>query len=211
MKVKAVIFDLDGTLTVPCLNFDAIRAEIGGIAGPILEALAQASPTERHRAERILHRHERQAAENSRLNPGVKEILHWLKQQHRRAGLLTRNRRASVRRVCQIHDLNFDAVVSREDGPVKPDPFGVIQACRSMGVEPHETCVVGDYLFDLVAGRRAGAVSVLFSSNENHHDFIAHADHVIADLQELTGVIEMIENTPGRGSTAVGPDLSNIG
>ena len=37
--MKAFIFDLDGTLTVPELDFAAIRAEMGIAEGPILEEL----------------------------------------------------------------------------------------------------------------------------------------------------------------------------
>ena len=37
--IRGVIFDLDGTLTVPTLDFDAIRADIGAGDGPILEYL----------------------------------------------------------------------------------------------------------------------------------------------------------------------------
>ena len=38
---RAVIFDLDGTLTEPVLDFDAMRAEIGLTGGTILEQLEQ--------------------------------------------------------------------------------------------------------------------------------------------------------------------------
>ena len=41
MTIKAVIFDLDGTITEPFLDFDAIRREIGlsPEAGTLLEAM----------------------------------------------------------------------------------------------------------------------------------------------------------------------------
>ena len=59
---RAVIFDLDGTLADPLLDFDAIRAEIGLAPGlPILEQLADATPAARARAEEIMRRHERTA------------------------------------------------------------------------------------------------------------------------------------------------------
>ena len=61
-----VIFDLDGTLTVPALDFDAIRAEIGLPPGPILESLERLSQAERRRAEEILHRHESVARSEER-------------------------------------------------------------------------------------------------------------------------------------------------
>ena len=41
MLVKAVIFDLDGTITQPCLDFSLIRREMGmqDNPEPILEAM----------------------------------------------------------------------------------------------------------------------------------------------------------------------------
>ena len=56
MGKSVIIFDLDGTLTKPVLDFDAIRAEIGGIEGPILEAMVDLSPEDRARAELIVAR-----------------------------------------------------------------------------------------------------------------------------------------------------------
>ena len=81
MKLEAVIFDLDGTLTVPHLDFDAIRQEIGGISGPILEAMLKMSADDRRRCEDILHKHELDAAENSRLNPGAHSLLERLQRE----------------------------------------------------------------------------------------------------------------------------------
>ena len=46
MNRSAVIFDLDGTITKPYLDFDAVRAEIG-VEGPVLEAMAGMDPASR--------------------------------------------------------------------------------------------------------------------------------------------------------------------
>src|SRR6185369_9337628 len=72
---RAVIFDLDGTLTEPVLDFDAIRAEIGLPPGPILEQLAGADPALRARAEVILRRHELAAIDRATLADGCTELL----------------------------------------------------------------------------------------------------------------------------------------
>ena len=194
MKVLGVVFDLDGTLTRPCLDFDAIRAEIGGVSGPLLEAMLQMAPADQARAEEVLHRHEEVAAAHSELNPGALELLTRLRREGRSVGLVTRNRRASVEQFCKIHGLEFDGVVTREDGPAKPDPFGVARACDMMGVAPSEAVMVGDYVFDLISGRRAGAISVLLTTQKNHHEYVSEADYVIGGLDELGGVIENIEN-----------------
>lgn len=51
MTIKTVIFDLDGTITVPFFDFDAIREEMGlsKDTGPILEAMEKMSPDQRRR------------------------------------------------------------------------------------------------------------------------------------------------------------------
>jgi HAD superfamily hydrolase (TIGR01509 family) len=192
-KIEAVIFDLDGTLTKPYLDFDRIRAEMGGLTGPIWEAMQKMSNEQRRKAEEILNRHEFEAAENSQLNPGAGDVIDQLRAQRRGVAVVTRNRHESVRRICQLHRLHFDAVVTREDGPVKPDPFPVLLACQQMRVNPRSALVVGDFLFDLQSGRNAGARSVLITTAENHRDFSHHADYVIDQLPQLLNIIADLE------------------
>jgi len=194
MEIRAVLFDLDGTITIPILDFDRIRKEIGGISGPILEAMQQMTDSQRSRAEKILDRHEAVAAEQSRLNPGVHELCSWLRERETSIGLITRNQRPSVERVCQIHNLFFDSVFTREDGPNKPDPYPVEFTCRKMNIEPSSSIMVGDYLFDLLSARSAGAYSVLLQTENREPDFQHEADFVINRLEQLTEVIQNIEN-----------------
>src|SRR5258706_313311 len=47
---KALLFDMDGTLTRPMLDFPRIKAEMGIGSKPILEALAEMRGAERGRA-----------------------------------------------------------------------------------------------------------------------------------------------------------------
>ena len=70
-KIYAIIFDLDGTLTRPILDFDAIRREIGIEKGPVWESILQMSPKTRKAAEEILLRHEMDAANNCVLQPNA--------------------------------------------------------------------------------------------------------------------------------------------
>jgi HAD superfamily hydrolase (TIGR01509 family) len=193
MKVAAVIFDLDGTITRPYLDFDQIRSEIGNISGPILEEMAKMTPPQRRRAEDILLRYELEAAENSQLNPGASELLTALRGQKRFIGLATRNSHDSVRRICRKHNLAFDCVVTRQDGPVKPDPFSVRHACQLVNVSPQQALLVGDYVFDLISARRAGAVSVLLNNQDNYADFEHEADYIISELNQLGQIIESLE------------------
>src|SRR4029453_2777876 len=93
---SAVIFDLDGTLTEPLLDFDAMRAEIGLPPGPILEQLAHADAPTRARADEILRRHEREAIACATLAGGCAELLAHLQACPIPAAILTRNVREVV-------------------------------------------------------------------------------------------------------------------
>lgn len=193
MPIKAVIFDLDGTITRPYFDFDAIREEIGLArdSGPILESMEKMSPQQRQRAEEILHFHEQQAVTASKLNTGARHTLSRLRATGIHIGVLTRNKRTNAFEIARKYNLKFDAVIGREDGPVKPDAFGVLQLCRQFGVEPAEALLVGDYLFDLLCAKAAGAVAVLLANHDRASEFAEHADFCIP---KITGILDIIEN-----------------
>ncbi len=191
MPIKAALFDLDGTITQPYFDFGAIRREIGlpGDAGPLLELMDKMTAQQRHEAERILHYHEDKAVAESRLNPGAEQTLAELRAAGIPIGILTRNQRENALATAGMHNLKFDAVIGREDGPVKPDAFGVLQLCRQFDVEPRHALLVGDYLFDLRSAKAAGAVAVLLVNNERAREFAEHADYCIDNIGEILEIV----------------------
>ena len=192
MSIKAVIFDFDGTITQPYFDFDAIREEMGLAknSGPVLESMEKMTPEQRQRAERILHFHEQRAVTESKLNPGAKRTLDALREAGINIGILTRNRRSNALAIARKHNLKFDAIVDREDGPVKPDAFGVLRICQQFGVRPEQTLVVGDYLFDLLCAKTAGAIAVLLANHEKADEFARHADFCIERIDQVMQIIE---------------------
>jgi len=192
MSMKAVIFDLDGTITQPYFDFDAIREEMGlpKNSGPVLESMQKMTPKQRQRAEKILHFHEQQAVTESKLNPGAKQTLDTLRKAGISIGILTRNRRCNAVAIARKHNLKFDAIVDREDGPVKPDAFGVLRICQQFAVKPEETLVVGDYLFDLLSAKAAGAVAVLLANHQKADEFTKHADFRIERIDQIMQIID---------------------
>jgi HAD superfamily hydrolase (TIGR01509 family) len=186
---RAVIFDLDGTLTEPLLDFDAMRAEIGLPPGPILEQLTHADASTRARADEILRRHEREAIARATLAEGCAELLARLAALGIPAAILTRNVREVVDTFARMFGFSFAAVYTREDGPHKPSPAGVFTLCAQMGVAPGDTLVVGDYKFDILAGRDAGCATALVLGT--HRPAPAELpdwgppDVVVASLREL--------------------------
>ncbi|MHC4075069.1 MAG: HAD family hydrolase [Planctomycetota bacterium] len=192
MAIKAAIFDLDGTITQPYFDFDVIRAEMGidKNAGPVWEAMRKMTPLQRRRAEQILQHHEKLAVEQSELNPAARETLLQLRQSGIGIGILTRNRRENALAVAEKHRLKFDVVLGREQGPVKPDAFGVLEICRQLGSEPAGTLVVGDYLYDMLCAKAAGAVAVLLANHPKADEFSEHADFTIQTLDQIMQIIK---------------------
>jgi len=190
--IKAVIFDLDGTITQPNFDFDTIREEMGleRDSGPVLESMEKMTPQQRQHAEEILHFHERRAVIESRLNAGAKRTLSALRKAGIHIGILTRNKRSNALAIARKHNLKFDAVVDREDGPVKPDAFGVLRICEQFGVKPEETLLVGDYLFDLLCAKAAGAVAVLLANHNRAAEFAGHADFTVENIGQILQIVE---------------------
>lgn len=185
-RPSAVIFDMDGTLTVATIDFDAIRAEIGLPNEPILEAVLRMPPVERDRAEAILHRHEVMAAEASRLQPFAAEVVAAIREAGLPVALMTRNSRWSARHFLEKHGLAFDFIRAREDGAMKPSPEPIHDICRAFGVSPSDTWAVGDFRFDLICANAAGSTSVLFHDPTlKRPDWADEADYVINALKEL--------------------------
>jgi HAD superfamily hydrolase (TIGR01549 family) len=188
---RAVLFDMDGTLTEPMLDFPLIKREMRIGNRPILEALADMTPTERQQAEEILHRHEDHAAGNSTLNAGCLDVLDWLQRHDVRTALITRNSRRSVRTVLDRHRLPITTLVTREDGPAKPDPAPVLLALRELGASAETSWMVGDGEYDVQAGINAGVRTVWISHDRTKH-FPETPWRTCRDLLDLRQLLELV-------------------
>lgn len=160
-RFPAVLFDFDGTLTHPdSLDFPALRAAIGCPPGTLILEYIDALPTEEERVLRrkILADFELAAARASVPNDGAEETIGLLRDHGIRIGILTRNTRssivASLANFTRISERDFQVIVTRDsEGRPKPHPDGVLAAARALGVAPHEMLVVGDFVFDIAAGK----------------------------------------------------------
>jgi HAD superfamily hydrolase (TIGR01509 family) len=166
---RALLFDMDGTLTEPAFDFPAIKAAMGiPVTRPILESLAEMSPNDRAAAETILHQYEDRAAAESKLNHGCDRLIEWIVERKFKTALITRNSRKSVRSVLERHGLAFDLLLTREcaNGKYKPDPTPLLIACERLGVSPDEAWMIGDSHHDVDAGVAAGIRTVWISHGQ---------------------------------------------
>lgn len=184
-----IIFDLDGTLTVPVLDFDAIRAEIGLPPGPILEAVERLDQSERMRALAILETHERAAARDAILQEGAAEALARLRGTGLPIAILTRNARDRAEEVIARFDLRIDALRTRDDGVIKPSPEPIFELCKATGTDPRKSWMIGDHLFDIRSGASAGCTTVLMVGDTEPPGYASEADHVITRLLQLPALL----------------------
>ena len=189
---SAVIFDFDGTLTKPNLDFDSIRAEIGIEGGvPILEAMTDFDDESRRRAEQILARHEWEAAISAELQDGAVEVIASCRANGHPVAILTRNTRLTLEHVLGHYGLVVDATRTRDDGTIKPSPEPVFSICREIEADPTRSWMVGDHLFDILTGRAAGARTVLLVGDRPNPDHVREADHVIHRLTDLLPLLNI--------------------
>ena len=188
---SAVIFDLDGTLTKPDLDFDTIREEIG-VEGPILEAMVSMTPEQRERSESILARYERDATRRAELHEGAIDVIRTFREAGYPVAILTRNSRRNLDEILDRFGIEVDAVRTRDEGAIKPSAEPVLSLCRELRVEPGESWMIGDYLFDIQSGKGAGAKTVLMLGDRERPDFADEADHTVTRLRDLLPLVGVV-------------------
>lgn len=164
------------------------RALIGQLDGePSDEDYARAYPI-------FIDLYAANTSKRSRLYPGVREGLDWLKGQGYRLGCVTN--KAAQFTLPLLTDLgvrsDFGIVVAGDTLPVKkPDPAPLLHAAEHFGVPPSESLMVGDSVSDVKAARAAGFQIVCMSYGYNHGVDIrtARPDAVIDSLIELRDLL----------------------
>jgi hydrogenase expression/formation protein HypE len=202
-RIKGVLFDFDGTLTYPgAIDFSAIKQEL--CCPPdmaILEYLETIPPGEQAPLMAILEAKENDAARASLPNMGAEKVLSALKEKGLPVGIITRNSMQSVcvalEKFSQTTVQDFAAVITREKSLPKPHPDGVYQAAERMGISPSELMVVGDFRFDVLAGKAAGAITVLLQNSDKSVMAAGdpQPDYTVNHLQEILAIIDALTAT----------------
>jgi HAD superfamily hydrolase (TIGR01509 family) len=189
MTLKAVIFDLDGTIAAFNLDYMTVRSEVRGLlvrAGVPASVLfvnesifdmlnkteifmkntgksTRALNKMRGEALAIAERHELEAAKETSLLPNVVETLKTLRGMHLKIGLCTVNSEKSANFILKrfgIADF-FDAIVPRNKVKrVKPSGEHLQAVLKALKVTPKEALLVGDATRDVECARALKVMAV---------------------------------------------------
>jgi HAD superfamily hydrolase (TIGR01549 family) len=209
--LKALIFDLDGTLvdTVYAHIFAwqrtlaeagmalegwRIHRKIGMSGGLFTRAVARElgrdiSPKEE---AALLDRHGelfRELLPEPRSLPGAVELIGFLKSKRILFGIATSGRRPEIDVALDRVGIGQETVVieRRDVARAKPEPDLFLACQQRLGVGTSECYVVGDAVWDMLAARRAGMLSIGLLSGGYGEDELSRAGafRVYRDPAEL--------------------------
>ena len=215
LRVKGVIFDVDGTLANSVGFFYEIALEVLELAGappaskervyelmrlgdsaPLEKLFPPGYPDPAATLKRIVddrmgewmrrYHHETAAI------PGSLELLHDLYARGLRLGIATSSGRAlpfldrwGVRHL-------FSGIVGREDVEIrKPHPEPVLKCLGHLELDPYEVAYIGDSPIDIRAGKAAGSYTVGVLTGTSPHDVlhIEGPDHILESVAGLHGIL----------------------
>jgi phosphoglycolate phosphatase len=213
--VRAVLFDLDGTLVASApdlatavnralvdldrepVSEERVRGWIGNGARRLVaraltgEEMTNPEPALWERAmDRFNVHYAACLADRTQVYPGVRRTLGALTAEGLRLGVVTNKPSCFTGPVLTAMGLSdfFAATVAGDTlGVRKPDPEPMLFAARSLGVAPAETVVVGDAMADLDGARAAGMRMVWVPYGYHRGDDIlaARPDASVDDFGDL--------------------------
>jgi HAD superfamily hydrolase (TIGR01509 family) len=188
------IFDMDGTLTVGAHDFEHMRRELGlAPETPILEAL-NAMPLEQSAPLwQTLNELEFYYAGKASIMQGASELLEKLHAAGKQLAILTRNTMPVVEQTLQAcaidHFFPADQILDRDACVPKPSPDGINHLLDFWQADADDTVMIGDYLYDLEAGKSAGVATVHLDTRGNV-DWSAYTDVRIEQLGDINKYLE---------------------
>ena len=212
-RARHWIFDMDGTLPVAVHDFDAIRAALDLPPGePILEAIsargARHGPAHAAALYRRLDELELGFARMARAQAGAAALLEALRARGVRLGIVTRNSVALAAETLQRAGLqHFFApahVIGRESAAPKPEPDGIRLLLDAWQAEASDAVMIGDFLYDLQAGARAGTATVYYDA-ESAGRWSAQAHLHVGHHDELRSLLATHAAPPWSVSAAPPP------
>ena len=194
MKLKGVVFDMDGTVVEVPYDWKQIKEELMTQGKPVLTFIQSLEEPERSDKWKVLEKFENEATLKAVLKDGMREFLDFLKGEGIKKALATNNSQRNVSFILNKFKLEFDYVLSRENGLWKPSGAPLLFILKKLNLKKEECCVVGDSHFDIKAADEAG-ITKIFILNEDKKNFSSTQAEVFKTVIDLKERIEQILET----------------
>ncbi len=211
--IKALIFDLDGTLVdslpdittavnytletlgLPEVDTQTVRKMVvDGIRKLIERAISQhhvPSEAEVENAFQIyIQYYDAHCTDQSYVYPGVREVLEALR--HQQLAVLSNKGERFTRKILALLGLApyFQLILGGDSlSTKKPHPGGILQILRTFRVDPEQAMMVGDSTHDVEAGKAAGTITVAALYGYREAELLKAADIHIQHPLELLAYI----------------------
>lgn len=223
--IRAVIFDLDGTLLDTAPDFvvvvNQLRAEFQ--LPPLAAELIRNSVSNGARAlvmlafdiddqapeyetlrQRLLELYLNHLAVHTVFFPGIEALLHTLAQHQIAWGIAT-NKPARYTHpllaALNIHPAPISVICPDDVAERKPHPESLWLASQQVGCEPHEIIFVGDHKRDIDCGKNAGAITIAAAYGYLDADDDIHqwrADYCVNHASEIWPIIAQLHTNNHR-------------
>lgn len=217
--IKAVLFDLDGTLvdteTISAQSWrqsgeamqleiseELIRSFVGRTAAVVIDMLSEHLGIDSARAKELFDLHQRIKGELMETDlvakPFANKALAVLKDRGYKLGLASSSYRPVVERELEPFGMfpYFDCITcGNEVAHSKPDPEIFLLAAERLGMQPADCAVVEDSPNGVRSGHAAGmAVFLVPDTIAPTPELTALCTEVLGSLDELVGAIELLND-----------------
>lgn len=212
--IKAILFDLDGTLldtiedltastnhalrkfSLPERSVDEVRSFVGN---GVRRLMQQAVPT--NTSDELFEEifaafkdyYFKHSYDYTLPYPGIMPLLSELKKKGLKLGIVSNKWHTAVQELsrCFFSDLIEVAIGESETTPRKPNPEGVFAALKALGCNAEEALYVGDSNIDIMTAQNAGikCISVTWGFRDEEFLKAHHAETLIHTPQELLAII----------------------
>ncbi|MGB1237074.1 MAG: HAD family hydrolase [Pseudomonadales bacterium] len=189
---RAWVFDMDGTLTVAVHDFAYMRRMLDMPAdADILASIAALAEPQKTAMTARLDALEAHYATLAKGAEGVVALIEHLAYRGVKLGIFTRNSKdvalLSLAAIGVVHHFDEADIIGRDEAPHKPDPSGLSDLLKRWQVAPEEAVMVGDFKFDLEAGRAANTKTVHIACDERRWPELT--DYCYTSLAKLNRAI----------------------
>ena len=229
--IKAVLFDVDGTLipldfvveginrTSKEMGLKEITKEMiySNIIGYILsDRLRQIYPKftdeDVEKFRKKYHKIYREIVEKP--FPSAVKTIKELEKMNLKIGIVTTKSRETATEALIESKIPYKILVTSSDvKKIKPNAEPIIKACEELKVKPEEAVFIGDHIFDIQAAKNAGAVAIGIDTGASSREELEkqNPDFLIHDLKEAIKVVEEInKKEKEKQTTEEAYDIINI-